>query len=240
MADRSQEQLDWESGYLTKVERIQEILHQERMAIQQANSQPVYGPTPPAGSQTSTPSASLPSSVVTNTVAGNYSLPSTIKVASIAGGHVTIPTGQRTPYHQARDVAAQNSKYAGFQSISESMYTFPNCEEENMFSPDFIPILTYMYQKIAPALGVDKIKLNSGTRKKPVDVEWDAHMGGYAVDMGLTGDDRYTAADICWEMGLRGVAIARTFVHVDAGPDPVVGWSYSGIPAYRGPGSARG
>lgn len=233
MAKREETQLQWEDAYLSKLERINKIIYSEKLALMQMNAATVFpgqsgSPVPPSGN------------AISSSVVGNFSLPSTIKVASISGGQIAIPTGSRTEYHKARDIAAKNSSYAGFQSINEDMYSFPNCPEENMFAPDFIPILILMHTKIAPALKVDKIKLNSGTRKTPIDVEWDAHMGGYAVDMGLTGNDRYVAADICWGLGLRGVAIGNTFVHVDAGPDPIVGWGYGSVPVYRGPGSKRG
>lgn len=239
MAERTSSQLDWEQGYLDKVQRINEILHQEQLSLLQLRSQAVVSDTGTLSKLINGVKNFFTGDAGTDAVAGEYSLPSTIKVATVSGGKITIPTGQRTPYHKARDLAAKESNYAGFRSISEDMYTFPGIEEENIFAPDFIPILALIHTKVSSALGVDKIKLNSGTRKKAIDVEWDAHMGGYAIDMGLTGKDRYTAADICWELGLRGVAVGQTFIHVDAGPDPVVGWNYTGVPTYRGPSSAR-
>ncbi len=237
MADqRTDYQLDWEKKYLENVDRINQILYNEKVSIDRLTETFPVTPTPDNNNGLRSSSDVSPA----NIVAGNYTLPDTIKTAYISGGHVIIPTGSRTPYHQVRDLAAQASKYAGFQSINEDLFTFPDCPEENYFAPDFIPILILMHSQIAPALGIDKIILNSGTRKKPIDVKWDSHMGGYAVDMRLYKDDRYTAADICWELGLRGVAVANGFVHVDAGPDPVSGWGYPSVPIYRGPGSPKG
>lgn len=236
MGDLTQAQLDWQAQYLAKVSRIRQILGFEQEALKHFNGKKVDKNTVLNSDSGSTPSAY---SSTSGGKAGTFVPPNSIQLPSVSTGKIIIPTQDRAMYHRVRDIAAKESNYAGFQAISEDLYHFAH-PEQNYFAPDFIPILLLIHQKVSPAIKKDKITISSGSRKEPEDKDYDAHMGGYGVDISLSGNDRYVLADICWGLGLRGIGVAKTFVHVDAGPDPIVGWGYSGVPIYRGPGSARG
>lgn len=176
----------------------------------------------------------------------SFALPSKLPMAQLtADGKVIIPTGiGRQDYQKARKDITHKTKGAGFVSVDEDLFTFSN-PEQNIFAPDFAAILYVVHEKVTKALKIDKLHINSGFRaKEEADpdgkkAKQGPHMSGMGVDIKASGDNRWKLADTCWAMGLRGIAIGNTFVHVDSSCDPVTGWSYSGNPIYRGPNTKR-
>lgn len=169
----------------------------------------------------------------------DFILPSEIVLARISGDRVTLPKTNRKTYHRARVIHTQQSKAAGFMSISEDLYYFrKDIADENIFAPDFIPILLTLHEKIKSEFPNEKVQVNSGYRwwVEDKDTPYDAHMCGCAIDIGCSGKTRYVVADAAWEMGLRGIAVANSFVHIDCTPDGG-GWTYGNVPKYRGPES---
>lgn len=230
---RTDKQLAWETEYLNKLQRFAEIdamLDQTYTSFDESQGGQLYVPSS--------------SNIAINR--GTYALAEEIPLARIEGDKVIIPSGMnRKEYQKARKEYAQRTQGQGMKPISAEMYSWTSaCSDpvrENMFAPDFHAILTMMYGKIIPLYegSVTKIPLNSGYRWWIIDVDNDPHMGGMAVDIHASGDMRYKIADVCWMMGLRGVGVGRTFVHVDCSIDGG-GWGYDPVPKYRGPGSPRG
>lgn len=175
-----------------------------------------------------------------------FVVPDNIKLATIKNGTVRIPSreeyGGRSPYHNARINAAKNSNYKGFVSVDTDKFWFVNGEHlQNKFAPDFAEILYLMRDALEYAGFVkkdQKIQVNSGFRSKAIDGVRGAHMNGTAVDIGVNLNNRYLLADTCWALGLRAIAVAKTFVHIDCAPQG--SWAYSGTPKYIGPDGPKG
>jgi hypothetical protein len=238
MAERYKTRIAWEDNYINKVNQLADLTAIQIQDLQNAallanNTGTIPGENPGVATSLGVIS-NIDMPEITNY---NFDLPSNIKPAYITSGRIQIATGiRRSDYHSARIRSAKQTKCAGFKPVSKDMFTFVNPAQNN-FAPDFAAILPLMYQAIAPKIKASKLTINSGYRSQPIESQNSAHMCGCAVDIGLTGENRYIAADACWELGLRGVAVGNTFIHVDCGPDPVVGWNYSGLPTYRGPSS---
>jgi hypothetical protein len=179
-------------------------------------------------------------------VAGTFTVPENIQPVTISGGKVNIPKGiTHREYAKARVTHTEKTKAAGFMAISTDLYTFaPGAEEGNVFAPDFIPILVLLHSKIVHLWKSGKVKANSGYRwwNETDGVEYSFHEAGCAIDIGTRDPDgsintsrSYAVADAAWELGLRDVHVAQSFVHIDLGPDGG-GYSYN-LPKYRGPES---
>lgn len=239
MAERSSSKIKWEQDYLEKVNYISEIASSEVEGVQNRKVLAAASTSAVTGISSTDPDfiGPLQTDVVTATVdLSSITLPKNMKPAYLTGNTVTIPTGGRKDYHKARIMAARQSNFAGFVPISTEQFYFVH-PKQNTFAADFANILPLLYQVIAPKIGVKKIQVNSGFRHDPVQSQWSPHMCGIAIDIGSTGQERYTIADAAWSLGLRGVAIGKSFVHIDCGPDPISGWSYPGVAKYRGPSS---
>lgn len=239
MAERTDRRIQFEDDYVEDVNEAARILayniQQMELVASLANSQDVV---PGVNSGITSNIIGPPDlSAVSPQIPFSMQIPTNIKTAYISGGRVVIQTGmKRSDYNGARIQAVKHTNGAGLIPVSKDLFTFSH-PEQNTFAPDFAAILPQLHARITAKLGVKKLNINSGFRTKPIQSKTSPHMAGIAVDFGATGQDRYTIADTAWEMGLRGVAIGQTFVHIDCAPDPISGWGYPGVPIYRGPSS---
>lgn len=124
--------------------------------------------------------------------------------------------------------------------------TFPRFTGEGRLRYDFVYYLSILADKVLPKLNKKKLSLNSTFRtmdKQSTIAGWGAapygpHMGGTAVDIAAYGGDRYLIADAAYYMNFGGIAIGKTFVHVDIGA--YKRWVYDGTPTYYSPERRKG
>lgn len=203
------------------------------------------------GSTTSTTSTATSSSMVTvdntssiistgsngtvvHTPNGDITVPSSIPSATIRNGSVVLPSGVERKGQQQQLYGLVNMMNpSGFAHLSEDKFVF-SYPQENMFMPHWVSIMNLVYEKAASVMGISKLHINSGLRTQPEGSGIDGHMAGIACDVGLSGQDRYTFADMCWGLGIRAIGVGQTFVHIDAGPEGH--WDYPPVPTYYGPG----
>jgi hypothetical protein len=264
---RNDQQIAWEEKYVERVKFWQEVdllIQEDQAAIDAAsssssdNQQSVIGNVgtvvtnlpPPGDYATLSGNQTLYDAKggKIDVVSGDFQLPSSIQLAGVVNGKVILPTGtRRSEYAKIRVNAAYASKAAGFMSMSEDMFVWdPGNEDENIFAPDFVPILALLHANIKHLFPNNKVKANSGYRwwNETKGLEYSMHEAGCAIDIGTRNPKTnapdlsrcYQVADVAWELGLRSVFVGKTFVHIDLGPDGG-GYKYDGVPKYRGPES---
>lgn len=176
--------------------------------------------------------------------AGGFIVPSESPLVPIVGGKVQIPS-TRGRSIESRIQAGQKSSYAGYMKLPTDKFWFVesvggSAAVQNNVAPDFYEICLLLYdalEKVGYVKPGEKIQINSAFRKNAVDGYRGLHMCGCAIDIGTPSGskDRYLIADTAWGLGLRSIAIGKSFVHVDCAAE--AHWSYPGVPTYRGPGT---
>lgn len=167
-----------------------------------------------------------------------------IKFSSPRGsGGVVILDGRRSEIHKILYDDYYNRNWAGFKKLDTSIFTMVNGEKENMFEPAAAAHFTIFCKALMAKFGWKKVTINSGWRSKKHNDELRArgncslvygeHMLGYAIDIGCLSSERYTIADAAWYYGFGGIAVGKTFVHIDTSTQG--SWVYSGVPKYTGP-----
>jgi hypothetical protein len=263
--ERNKIQLAWEDSYVKKVNFWQEIdllILQDIAAVEAASSSNTNSQNAVGGNVSTQPlNLPAPGEYAWETgdkvlhhheggdkkvIKGQFEPVKDLDLARISGGRVITTSMARKEYTKKRVLATQQTSAAGFMSISEDMYLFTSeAKDENIFAPDFIPVLYMIHGKIKHLYPNGKVTGNSGYRwwKGTDGVEFSPHEAGIAIDIGTRNPDHsinlkrgYEIADVCWEMGLRGVFVAESFVHVDISSDGG-GWAYPPVPSYRGPES---
>ena len=245
MAKKSQQAIERLESYLKHIEEIQKVREYRNTLwgrvidpTEDSSSKQLVASTPTDASDVATSGdydneATLAGQVTKS----GFVIPPGIKLVTISGGRVYPPSGSRSEVHRKRIEAALASNYKGFVSVDTDKFHFLNGQKQNKFAPDYAQILYLLYDALVRAGFIkagQKIQVNSGLRTKvDGDSKWSAHRCGCAVDIGCTGKDRYLVANTAWGIGLRGIAVGRTFVHVDCGPEGH--WSYPGVPKYMGP-----
>jgi hypothetical protein len=222
MADRTSGQIQWENNYKDELKLISEVRADKlRSAISAGND----------GSNSNVTDINTDL-----TLAGDTSIPSFIPTASIVQSKVVLPVIERKEHQRQLYNYVKQMTATGFAHLDETKFEFSYIQE-NMFLPSWVSIMYLVHTKASSVLGIQKLHINSGLRTEPEGSGIDGHMAGIACDIKMSGSDRYTFADLCWGLGLRGIGVGQTFVHIDGGPE--AHWNYPGVPTYQGPGGGN-
>ena len=163
---------------------------------------------------------------------------------------IKLTTESRHNYQEKARAYAQSidiTKSPDFAKINLAKWDVrgPRFTGEGYVRKDFAYYLDVLHDQVAPKLGVKKLFIGSSFRsnswnvnhvyagKSPVVVN-SPHCCGLAVDICVTGNDRYILADTAWNMGFGGIAVGSDFVHIDLSGRAT--WDYPPVPEYKGPG----
>lgn len=174
-------------------------------------------------------------------------------------GKIPIPSGNRASYTATMvKLIEENGGHPKnsdlFDLINEDLFVVRTGYESlkvngTWLRKDLIFYLEELHKLVAKEIGVDKLIISSAFRtveynynlysgyiKRGVTskrVYWSPHMAGIAVDIAAKGRDRAIIANAAYSLGFGGIAIGRSFVHIDIGP--YGRWKYSGVPKYISP-----
>ncbi len=156
-------------------------------------------------------------------------------------------TGNRGQEARAiREEIARGS--VSFVSLNNSIFTFRNGESQNRFLPDVKQrfetfgrkLMDWYERKVIVSSGYRSPAHNASVGGAPNS--WHTTGAGMDISAGRTTrngqvvDERYEIADLAVGHGFGGVAVGRSFVHIDCGP--YGRWSYNGMPLYKGPSTS--
>lgn len=171
---------------------------------------------------------------------------------------IKLPSCDRSVY------AATMAKYiedhcSGFDKIQESTMFSPI--DTNKFTRYIWPVdklcmgylrkdlnvyLGALWDKCHKELGLSKIQINSGYRdvhynwnnvygQSPSGTLWSMHVGACAVDIGVSGKNRWIVAKTAEDLGFGMIYIGKNFVHLDIGPWARLEDPQKGAPKYWSP-----
>ena len=178
---------------------------------------------------------------------------------NMAGVPIVLPNKSRSEYQRAAcesifgtDIT-RNPNFTQLNPQHWDVEIHENNPGDGYIRKELAYYLELLYNLMAGKLGVTRLTVCSSFRNQQYNtalydkliaqdgrkrVNYSAHMAGLAVDITLTGNDRYRLADAAWNMNFGGIAIGKTFVHLDLSSRGT--WTYPGVPEYKGPGRWQG
>lgn len=170
---------------------------------------------------------------------------------------IKLPTGDRGAFNDKWkkyivDAGGPNKAplYTQLNSTKFDVCIHKNNKCDGWVRKDFAHYLEVLHSRVAKKIGVKKLYIMSGYRTPKYNSGMSGssnpggggaakspHMAGIAVDITVSGKNRYIVADEAWEMGFGGIAYGTNFVHLDIGPKGYWGYPETGYRIYKNPTS---